>query len=89
MNDDVWTLHRRADGRTLADLVVTGADFPWLTARVEPGDGFEAVVPLFAEELRLVDRIDEDMETNPSTRTRSPRSDASSGGRLVEVDGEA
>jgi hypothetical protein len=52
---EVWTLHRRGDGRALADLVITGGDFPWLNARVEPGDGFEDLRPMFAEELRRLD----------------------------------
>jgi hypothetical protein len=59
----VWTLHRRDDGRNLADLVVTGGDFPWLNARVDPREGLEKVLPLFAEELLLLDRIDDDTES--------------------------
>jgi alkanesulfonate monooxygenase SsuD/methylene tetrahydromethanopterin reductase-like flavin-dependent oxidoreductase (luciferase family) len=58
---DAWTLHRRCDGRLVAHLVVTGGDFPWLNARVEPGDGFDELRPVFAEELRRVQRIDDDV----------------------------
>ncbi|MEU9505995.1 hypothetical protein AB0D32_06910 [Micromonospora sp. NPDC048170] len=58
-----WTLHRRDDGGVLADLVVTGGDFPWLNARVNPREGLAEVRPLFAEELRLLDGIDEDVES--------------------------
>ncbi|MEU4681139.1 hypothetical protein [Micromonospora sp. NPDC023737] len=58
-----WTLHRRDDDRVLADLVVTDGGFPWLNARVDPGEGLAEVRPLFAEELRLLDRIDEDVES--------------------------
>jgi hypothetical protein len=59
----VWTLHRRDDGRIIADLAVTSADFPWLNARVDPRDGLEEVLPLFAEELFRLDRIDDDTES--------------------------
>ncbi|BCJ57570.1 hypothetical protein Jiend_09920 [Micromonospora endophytica] len=51
----VWTLHRRDDGQTIADLVVTGGNFPWLDARVQPRDGLAEFRPLFAEQLRLLD----------------------------------
>ncbi|MDY7088068.1 MAG: hypothetical protein SYR96_23555 [Actinomycetota bacterium] len=50
-----WTLHRREDGRLLAELVVTDGDFPWLNARVVAHDGLDTVRPLFAEQLRLAD----------------------------------
>jgi hypothetical protein len=59
---DVWTLHRRDDGKIVADLVVTGGDFPWLNAHVHPYDGLVDLRPLFAEELRLLDRIDDGVE---------------------------
>ena len=56
--DETWKLHRGDE--LLADLVVTDGDFPWLYARVRPHDGFEDVRPLFAEELRLLDDIEND-----------------------------
>jgi hypothetical protein len=56
----IWTLQRRTDGRTIASLVVVGGDFPWLSARVEPGEGFVDFLPLFAEELTQLERIDDD-----------------------------
>jgi hypothetical protein len=56
-------LHRRDDGRHLADLMVTDGDFPWLNARVDPGEGLAEVLPLFAEELLRLDRIDDDTES--------------------------
>jgi hypothetical protein len=62
-HDGAWTLHRRDDDGVLADLVVTGGDFPWLNARVDPREGLAGVRPLFAEELRLLDGIDEDVES--------------------------
>ncbi|MEG3632568.1 hypothetical protein [Micromonospora palythoicola] len=58
-----WTLHRRDGGGVLAELVVNGGDFPWLNARVDPGEGLAQFRPLFAEELRLLDAIDEDVES--------------------------
>ncbi|PYC75000.1 hypothetical protein C7C45_03700 [Micromonospora arborensis] len=62
-HDGAWTLHRRDDGEVLADLVVTGGDFPWLNARIDPKEGLAEVRPLFATELRLLDRIDEDIDS--------------------------
>jgi hypothetical protein len=58
-----WTLHRRDDGRLLAELVVTGLDQPWMNARVVNRDGFEDVRTLFAEELTLLDDIGDDAES--------------------------
>jgi hypothetical protein len=52
----VWRLYRGED--LVADLVVTGGDFPWLQARVEPRPPFDEVQELFAEDLRLMDRDD-------------------------------
>jgi hypothetical protein len=57
--DGIWKLYRADE--LLAVLVVTGGDFPWLNARVEPRDGFEEVRPLFTEELRLLDNIGQDV----------------------------
>ncbi|GAB7051329.1 hypothetical protein [Catenuloplanes indicus] len=62
MIEGVWSLHRRRGGELLASLVVTGGDFPWLHARVEPAGGLEDVRPLFVDELRLLERVDEDVE---------------------------
>jgi hypothetical protein len=58
MSDEVWQLVR--DDQTVAALVVTGADFPWLHARLQPEAAFEQVRPLFDEELRLLDQPDDD-----------------------------
>jgi len=54
---DVWQL--ASSDRTIALLVVTGSDFPWLHARVEPQDGFDNVRPIFEDELRLLDDLDD------------------------------
>lgn len=43
------------DHELVGQLVVTDADFPWLTARFQAEAGFEKVRPLFEEELRLLD----------------------------------
>lgn len=48
------------DGRLLADLVVTGPDFPWLNARVEPSPEFDTVRPLFEGDLALLNAEQED-----------------------------
>ena len=54
----VWRLMR--DGELLAELVVTGGDFPWLNARVRPAPGFERIRPPFAQELRALEHMDDD-----------------------------
>ena len=61
MTDEAWQLVR--GDQTVAALVVTGMDFPWLHARLQPEAAFEEVRPLFDEELRLLDRIDDDPAT--------------------------
>jgi hypothetical protein len=61
MSDDerIWRL---VDGEgLLAELVVTGGDFPWLNAEVRPAERFERVRPLFEEELRRLDQLDDDV----------------------------
>src|SRR5262249_61999113 len=47
----------------LPGLVVTGGDFPWLQGQVRPTAEFVEVRPLFEEELRRLDHLDE--ETGP------------------------
>jgi hypothetical protein len=59
-SNEVWRLHR--SGRVVAELHVTEADFPRLRATLRPWDGFAAVAPLFAEEIRLLDEL-QDTET--------------------------
>jgi hypothetical protein len=46
----------------LAGLVVTRADFAWLTARVRPAAGVAEVRPLFDDELRRLEFIDDELE---------------------------
>jgi hypothetical protein len=58
--DQAWTLYRGDE--LIADLVVNGGDFPWLNADVRPHPGFEDVRPLFDEELRLLDDVDNHVE---------------------------
>jgi hypothetical protein len=48
------------DDELLAELVVTGGDFPWLKAQVRPAARFVEVQPLFEDELRRLDHLDED-----------------------------
>jgi hypothetical protein len=54
----MWRLVRGEE--ILAGLVVTGGAFPWLHARVLPAPGFDEVRPLFEEELRRLDHLDDD-----------------------------
>lgn len=56
----VWQLLRGDE--LLAELVVTGGDFPWLNAEVRPAAGFAEVRPLFDDELRLLELLDDDPE---------------------------
>jgi len=60
MNDaaQVWQL---VDGKgLLAELVVSGGDFPWLNAEVRAMARFERIRPLFEDELRQLDSPDEE-----------------------------
>ena len=54
----VWQLVR--GGEILADLVVTGGDFPWLRAEVRPAAGFADIRPLFEDELRRLEFLDDE-----------------------------
>lgn len=56
--DCIWLLRRGDD--VIAELVVTGGDFPWLHASVLPGAGFDALRPLFDDEVRLCQDVDGD-----------------------------
>lgn len=55
-----WRLVRGDE--LLAELVVTGGDFPWLNAEVRPAAGLAEVRPLFDDELRQLELLDEDPE---------------------------
>ncbi len=57
--EQVWRLVQGEE--LLAELIVTGGDFPWLNARIRAMPGFEAVRPLFEEELRALEHIDDDL----------------------------
>ena len=58
--DGVWQLVRGHE--LLVELVVTGRDFPWLNAKVRPAAGFAEVRPLFDDELRQLEFIDDELE---------------------------
>ena len=58
MEDAVWTLLHR--GEVVADLHVTGGDFPWMQAQVKRRSGFSAVEDLFETEVRLLEESDVD-----------------------------
>jgi hypothetical protein len=57
---ETWRLYNEQE--LLGTLVVTDADFPWLNGRFQAEPAFEPVRPLFAEELRLLDTIDDDVD---------------------------
>lgn len=64
-NDDaIWRLRLRLPSRRGEDLVgaiaVDEHDFPWLHGRFLAGPAHEEVRDLFARELVLLDRMDED-----------------------------
>lgn len=52
---DVWLLHSRDE--VVAELHVTEGDFPWLSGRVVTHEGFAALAPLFADEVRLLNEL--------------------------------
>jgi hypothetical protein len=54
----VWQLLRGDE--LVAEFAVTGGDFPWLNAEVRPAAGFVEVRPLFDDELRLLELLDDD-----------------------------
>ena len=58
--DRVWRPVRGDE--LVAELVMTGGDFPWLSAQVRPATGFEEIRPLFGEELRRLDFLDDEPE---------------------------
>ena len=58
--EPAWQLVRGDE--LLAELVVTEGDFPWLYAEVRPAAGFAEVRPLFDEELRRSELMDEEPE---------------------------
>ncbi|MFE3873890.1 hypothetical protein ACFXPX_05735 [Kitasatospora sp. NPDC059146] len=53
---DRWQLLR--EGAPLGDIVVDGADFPWLDGRFVPRAGFAEVKPWFDESAAFVDAED-------------------------------
>lgn len=64
----MWQLVRGDE--LLAGLVVTGGNFPWLSARVRPAAGFADVRPLFYEELRRLEFIDAELEQREAADRR-------------------
>jgi hypothetical protein len=80
---ETWRLYREQE--LLGELVVTDADFPWLNARFQAAPAFETVRPLFEEELRLADAVDDDVDAWQAAyaRVRDAVSLAAPGGRRV------
>ncbi|WP_405593893.1 hypothetical protein [Streptomyces sp. NBC_01092] len=44
----------------VGEIQIDEADFPWLSGRFTPGPGYDAVRDLFARELALVERDDDE-----------------------------
>ncbi|GHB46731.1 hypothetical protein GCM10010377_42040 [Streptomyces viridiviolaceus] len=55
---EIWRV--RGDGQEVGEILIDDADFPWLSGRFSAGPGFGAVRDLFARELALAERDDED-----------------------------
>jgi len=70
-DDQVWRLRR--GNELVADLIVTGGDFPWLNAAVQATPAFEELRPLFAEELRLLDQLNQNTEAWEAAYARIPQ----------------
>ncbi len=78
LRDALWSVERRFvdvvagplnrswslmdDDRFLALLTVTDSDFPWLNATLAPAPAFESWRPVFDDERRALDKIDDDPE---------------------------
>lgn len=59
-------------GEVLAEHVVTGGDFPWLSAEVRSAAGFAEIRPLFGDELRELELLDKDPEPWEAACPRMP-----------------
>jgi hypothetical protein len=55
---EVWQV--RGDDGTVGEILIDDADFPWLSGRFTAGPAFGAVQELFARELALAERDDEE-----------------------------
>ncbi|KRD07644.1 MULTISPECIES: hypothetical protein [unclassified Streptomyces] len=53
---EVWHVRDAHGGEDVGEIVVAGADFPWLSGRFAPGPGYAAVAALFARELALAEQ---------------------------------
>ncbi|MFI2433488.1 hypothetical protein [Streptomyces sp. NPDC018693] len=52
---EIWSVHSAAG--PVGEIVIDDADFPWLSGRFVPGPAYDAVEPLFARELALLQRV--------------------------------
>ncbi|GAA2493591.1 hypothetical protein [Streptomyces longisporus] len=55
---EVWQV--RTGAEPVGEILIDDADFPWLSGRFTAGPGFGAVRDLFARELALISRDDEE-----------------------------
>jgi hypothetical protein len=56
----VWQL--RNGDEIVADLVVDDEDWPWVYSKLQTRPGFDALRPLFAHELTLLDDIENNVD---------------------------
>ncbi|NUR05087.1 MAG: hypothetical protein HOY79_53880 [Streptomyces sp.] len=55
---EVWQV--RTGAEPVGEILIDDADFPWLSGRFTAGPAFGAVRELFARELALIERDDEE-----------------------------
>ncbi|MEV6945120.1 hypothetical protein AB0N07_24565 [Streptomyces sp. NPDC051172] len=55
---EVWQV--RTGAEQVGEILIDDADFPWLSGRFTAGPAFAAVRDLFARELALIERDDEE-----------------------------
>ncbi|MDG9719534.1 hypothetical protein [Streptomyces sp. DH24] len=55
---DVWQV--RCGTESVGEILIEEADFPWLSGRFVPGPAYDGVRELFARELALTERDDDD-----------------------------
>ncbi|MFJ5262308.1 hypothetical protein ACIQAC_17755 [Streptomyces sp. NPDC088387] len=52
----IWRV--RGDEGEVGEILITEADFPWLSGTFTPGPAYEGVRELFAREIALVKQVD-------------------------------
>jgi hypothetical protein len=88
----IWQL-RRGD-EPIADLVVVGADYPWLQAHVEPAPAFDEVKHVFADDLAQLESDEDDTWPTAGDQIRTTFTLITPAGTpvadfLLHIDGES